>query len=462
MKCTVIIPFGPGHNKLALRAKKSVEEAISEGTGAFHDVTIILMDDRDGKLGRSKARNHAVAEASRAGADWIFFLDADDLMAAHAFNIVQQYIVDHDAVWGAIYEADIAKQIANERPNQITPITSLEQILINDPYLTLQMGHFVKTKIAIKTPFNESIDCGEDIDYYLRVWKENHCLKIDQPLFFNVRGQHSSGPRSATGQDWRNSISQIYKNFCTENEVISKINFNGKTIAFKLTNTLDLIQNHIARETFFELNELKETLAMIPKNSKILDIGSNIGNHALFFTILSESQEIHCFEPSTTNADSLQKNFEINQVDPRRYKIHRIAIGAKSQQGTLCRPDDLNSGATSVRVDTSGPIQIESLDSTLDKNSDFDLLKIDVEGMELEVLEGGKETIKNSRPVILIEVSNKNKSAFFCWCEKNNYKIIHTFELVHASNYLLTSNTPKDPPPYFRQLIQNRLQKKFR
>jgi FkbM family methyltransferase len=443
MKCTVIIPFGPGHQELVLRAETSVKEAIAEGKGAFDEIKILCVDDSSGKLGRSKARNIAVAESASAGTDWIFFLDADDLMAAHAFRVVQEHLHNHDALWGEIYEADIPTQTANLRPNQITPITSLDQILTNDPYLTIQMGHFVNIKTATEFRFNESMNCGEDVDYYLRIWKEKRCLKIDKPLFFNVRGQHSTGPKSATGKDWREAIGHIYTKFCAENSVVSNLSFEDKTVNFKLTNTLDLIQNQIAKGRFFEPQELIETLSILPKFARILDIGSNIGNHALFFTICGEASEIHCFEPSQNTANTLHSNFQINKIPASRYKIHRMAVGAKSQQGTLCNLDNLNSGATSIKINTEGPIHIDSLDNIFTTDSVFDLLKIDVEGMELEVLEGAGETIKRSQPIILIEVSNSNKSKFFSWLAHNNYKVHRAFELVHASNYLLTPNKPR-------------------
>lgn len=443
MKCIVIIPMGPGHEELAIRAESSVQEAIIYGTGPFHEVEILLIDDSEGKLGRSKARNSGVTKAAKAGADWIFFLDADDLMAAHAFKIIESYTNEYDALWGQIYEADISKNIAYERANQITPITSLEQILINDPYLTLQMGHFVNIKTATEIRFDESMDCGEDVDYYLRVWKNKHCLKIGKPLFFNVRGQHSTGPRSATGKEWREAISRVYTKFCTENSVISNVPFGDKTVYFKLSNPLDLIQNKISRETFFESQELFETLITLPKFAKILDIGSNIGNHALFFAVCGEASEIHCFEPSPNTANNLQTNFEINQIPPERYTIHRMAIGAKSNTGTLCNLDSMNSGATSIKQNTDGPIRIDSLDNIFNSEQLLDLLKIDVEGMELDVLDGGKNLIKRSKPIILIEVSNNNKSKFFSWVANNDYNIHRAFELVHASNYLLLPNAPR-------------------
>ncbi|CDF83005.1 hypothetical protein PKB_1647 [Pseudomonas knackmussii B13] len=435
MKCCVIIPVGPGHLELAQRAAASVERAKAQGTGAFDDIEILIQDDSQG-LGRSRARNLAVAAAGEKGADWLFFLDADDLMVESAFLEVADLLQEQDGIWGAIYVADLQSQQAQRRPQQISPLTTLEQLLLNDPYLTLQMGHFVRQEVAAAYPFDTEMDTGEDFDYYLRVWKENRCIKIDRPLFLNVRGQHSTGPRSATGTDWRNAINRVFSDFCRDNDVIASVPFGGQQVHFRLGNTLDLIQNQLAREHFFEVAELSETLLCLPKQARILDVGSNIGNHALFFACIGEAAEIHCFEPAEHIAEQLEVNFRINEIEPSRYGIHRLGIGASSGRASLDRIDTSNLGATSLKNDEHGQIEVETLDR-LFPDADIDLLKIDVEGMELEVLAGAQALIQRARPLLLIEIANANKSPFLAWVAHNGYRVHRVFELVNASNYLL-------------------------
>jgi glycosyl transferase/beta-hydroxylase protein BlmF len=71
------------------------------------------------------------------------------------------------------------------------------------------MGHFVKTSVAIETLFDETRNTGEDFDYYLRVWETHLCIKIPLPFFYNRRGLHSRGPKSATGREWRLAVTEI-------------------------------------------------------------------------------------------------------------------------------------------------------------------------------------------------------------------------------------------------------------
>lgn len=203
--CAVVTPVGPGHEALFEECQDSVSASFQRSTSLFSDVFMVAVDDSKGIYGRSRARNLGVREALERRADWVFFLDADDIMAPLSFEAASPYLLKYDAVWGRIYS--FSQGSAPEpRPGQLSGINSVVDILTTDPFLTLQMGHFVRTRIAFRTPFDTNLDAGEDFDYYLRVWSEHHCIKIPAPLFYNRRGRHSTGPRSATGLDWRNMV----------------------------------------------------------------------------------------------------------------------------------------------------------------------------------------------------------------------------------------------------------------
>lgn len=198
MLCTVIIPIGPGHQEYSEQAIASVERAF-RNPGPFTDVEILTMDDTQGEHGRSAARNQGVRKAE---GEWIFFLDADDMMAENAFVNMADYL-DYDAVWGSIIE--IHDQI-RPRAGQALKIETYDELVNTDPYLSIQMGHFVRRDVALENPFDEEMDCGEDFDYYLRVWKTHKCIKAPIILFLNVRGRSSTGPRAATGRQWREAV----------------------------------------------------------------------------------------------------------------------------------------------------------------------------------------------------------------------------------------------------------------
>lgn len=187
MEVQVITPVGPGHENVAVEAIASV---INLG---FDPIPI---DDTEGKLGRSKARNIGVREAT---AEWLFFLDADDLLHKDAKK-AKKY-TKFDAIWGLINDGQV----------RVPQVRSLDYqtLLGHEPTQTLQMGHFVRRTVALDYPFDETLDCGEDFDYYFRVWRDRPCIKIPYTLFINRRGMHSTGPRSANGRDWRIAVTSL-------------------------------------------------------------------------------------------------------------------------------------------------------------------------------------------------------------------------------------------------------------
>jgi glycosyltransferase involved in cell wall biosynthesis len=181
------------------------------------------MPDLAGEYGRSRRRNDGIDYALANDLDWIFFLDADDVMAPHTFAAASSYIQDYDAIFGMIAESrlDTPGQM-KIRENQLGPTTSIHDILQHDPFLTLQMGHFVRTKAAAEIRFDTSLDAGEDFKYYLELWSRYRCAKINHVLFINRRGSHSTGPRSADGGAWRNVVTRLISEFNSHHTAESK------------------------------------------------------------------------------------------------------------------------------------------------------------------------------------------------------------------------------------------------
>jgi hypothetical protein len=210
-RCAVITPVGPGHENLYGECLASIENSFAVKKGNFSEIVPVRIDDPDGSLGRSGARNLGIKEASAHDVQWIFFLDADDIMAPSAFEYVSPYLEEYDGIWGSIWTIEQGETSARERPEQLPFLDSIEDVLQGDPFLTLQMGHFVRTSVARATLFNESLNTGEDFDYYLRVWEKYRCIKIPLPFFYDRRGLHSQGPKSATGHEWRQQVENIIR-----------------------------------------------------------------------------------------------------------------------------------------------------------------------------------------------------------------------------------------------------------
>ncbi len=140
------------------------------------------------------------------------------------------------------------------------------------------------------------------------------------------------------------------------------------------------------------------------------DVGANVG----FFSLLAarrvgEAGEVWAFEPAPKQARAIRRNARRNRLD----NIHVIeaAVAAAPGEGTLALAEHPGGaallGAAAPPPDAAGtrPVRVVSVDSVVDEGAPPPrLVKIDVEGAELAVVEGMTRTIETHRPWILCEL----------------------------------------------------------
>lgn len=149
-----------------------------------------------------------------------------------------------------------------------------------------------------------------------------------------------------------------------------------------------------------------------------IDCGANVGVHAVTWgTAMNGWGEVISFEAQERLFYALAGNLALNNVFNARAVW--AAVGAESGQMMMPRPNYLQSGSLGSLELRYGPrtefigqavsYETSDMEAVLLVKLDglqlprVDLLKIDVEGMELEVLAGAKETIERCRPVMMIE-----------------------------------------------------------
>jgi len=177
-----------------------------------------------------------------------------------------------------------------------------------------------------------------------------------------------------------------------------------KTISFYLPMPDDHIQNIILKtNNFYEIDVLEE-IGRLPLNDGIIcDIGANIGNHSVYFSSVLK-RDVYAFEPNKIARDILDKNIKVNCLE-KKIKVFEVALGAEESQGTMI-VNKTNLGASHVSIVPSGNVAIRTLDSFISHDTKVALLKIDVEGFEVDVLKGAVETIKNNNPIIIAETQD--------------------------------------------------------
>jgi FkbM family methyltransferase len=187
-----------------------------------------------------------------------------------------------------------------------------------------------------------------------------------------------------------------------ENKVMSFV-FRDQKISFKLPfGTRDLIQRKILLGgTFYELRVLEKLRTMLPPSPVILDIGANIGNHTVYFAKICHAARVICYEPQRTVFEMLVKNIELNGatdiVTPKN-----MGVGSELSYADISSVGRDNLGATSFTGSEHGNYPIRTVDC--EDLSRLDMIKIDVEGMQIEVLRGALKTIEKFRPIIACEL----------------------------------------------------------
>ena len=176
----------------------------------------------------------------------------------------------------------------------------------------------------------------------------------------------------------------------------------------------DVIAQHLrSRHEFFEIDLLEHVLLAGPVGGVYLDVGANIGNHAVFFARYC-ADHVVAVEPHPRLLPVLRRNLEHNC--PGRFTIQPVALADRIATGrmTLRTGFEHNIGGSQVEVgtDAAGGVTITTLDTLLDGFSvgagpRLALLKVDVEGMELDVFRGGKRLLEHHRPQIVVELATE-------------------------------------------------------
>ena len=185
---------------------------------------------------------------------------------------------------------------------------------------------------------------------------------------------------------------------------------------------LDLAQGidlAIFLEGRFEPNTIKTYKKYVGLGFVVLDIGANIGAHSLpLASMVGTSGKVIAFEPTDYAFEKLQTNLSLNEpLSPRVTPIQAMLCADTSK----ARPDAIPS---SWSLDRGGqkhgdihPIHRGTynslkgavpmrLDDWLQRNpvGQIDFIKMDVDGFEIDVLEGAAQTLLSQRPVIVMEL----------------------------------------------------------
>lgn len=144
------------------------------------------------------------------------------------------------------------------------------------------------------------------------------------------------------------------------------------------------------------------------------DVGANVGYFSLVAAAaVGETGEVVAFEPGAAALERLRENVSLNPY--KNIRIFNLAVADAEGEATLYRADGIADSSASLFSAAAGAAVGEvcrtvALDGWLKQEGlrPPDFLKLDVEGAELAALQGAAGILTASRPLLLVEMEEKN------------------------------------------------------
>lgn len=184
---------------------------------------------------------------------------------------------------------------------------------------------------------------------------------------------------------------------------------------------------------YYEKNEIEMILKLLPEKPVVFDIGAHTGWYALNIARFRQEAKIYAFEPVSLNFCFLRENVKLNSFNG----IQIYDFGFSDREGRVnfyVDPAALGN-ASSMNLARSRNrkkliCRVKKLDDFVKKNliKKLDFIKCDVEGAELLVFRGAKNTIKKYKPIIFTEMLRK-------WAAKFHYHPNDIIRMFRNSGY---------------------------
>lgn len=166
------------------------------------------------------------------------------------------------------------------------------------------------------------------------------------------------------------------------------------------------IQRWWLKGSFYEPKML-EWIRLNYSGGTFVDVGSSIGNHALFFALFCDAKVLSV-EPWFNSVKHQMRNIKLNNLRDRVILEH-CALSNKPGRCSMINisPED-NYSIGMFQVMPGDEVEVRTLDSLIEQHQidDVTLVKIDVEWYEHYVLEGSVRLLESQHPVLFVEAPN--------------------------------------------------------
>ena len=198
----------------------------------------------------------------------------------------------------------------------------------------------------------------------------------------------------------------------------------------------DRIRNSIINNKIFDEKIFYTLEKLINPNSIVLDVGSNFGQMSILWSKCKPNVKVYSFEASNFIFQILEKNIQINKANVEAFNY---LVGNESNNEIFLEKPVLKQFTTygsnhlkkinSQKKNNSEKIKAIKIDD-IQFSQPISAMKIDVQGYDLEVLKGAKQTIKRFQMPIIFEYEkdfeknlNYNFKDFLNFIDSIDYKI---------------------------------------
>ncbi len=185
-----------------------------------------------------------------------------------------------------------------------------------------------------------------------------------------------------------------------------KVLLDDISFEIKLDPHNGLVDKEIYSKGVWEADMLREIRTHLRTDSTCLDIGSNIGQHALYMAKVAKNGKIYAFDPIKKLTDQIHDSVTKNNLT--NIEVCNFGLSNTNEVKDIYL-NNLNMGNTTFkkRLGASDVIKAETkiFDEFWHDRGVIDFVKIDVEGYEFYALQGMRKSIEKYHPKMIVEFS---------------------------------------------------------
>jgi len=243
-------------------------------------------------------------------------------------------------------------------------------------------------------------------------WYDDEALVRDLPRRYRAYALYSrlvgeSNSRRVTGGSFLLRLIKDVSSLTGGSTIARVRGIDGLTV---VTDFADERVLEVIHEIRGENPEYRAMQSLLSEGATFVDVGANFGTFSLLASrLVGVSGKVIAIEPQAKLAEFIQESIALSNVT--NCAIKPVACGRMRAERTLFVPADDSgragffSGFSRRKRFASHAVKVATLDSLLEAASSPCVIKIDVEGSEMDVLDGAAQSIERLKPGVIIELN---------------------------------------------------------